>query len=57
MEILGLIIEVELKQLTQIAIWNEGNISGHTDYICLFIAFTIIYVIEHLNQHKIYIWQ
>ena len=33
MEILGLIIEVELKQLTQFAIWNEGNISGHTDYV------------------------
>ena len=69
MEILGLIIEVELKQLTQFAIWNEGNISGHTDYVCVFIAFTIIYVItliilgihamqyiEHLHQHNKYIF-
>ena len=54
MEILGLIIEVELKQLTQFAIWNEGNISGHTDYVCVFIAFTIIYVITLKNTWNTY---
>ena len=52
MEILGLIIEVELKQLTQFAIWNEGNLSRHADYVCVFIAFTItMYLCNNFKKY------